>query len=129
MEDNGAQISRPSKVSMAVTLLYVALAIAVLRLPIELHVIWQENQQVPVPVIVFIAMAVVAFFWFLIYKIGRGRNWARITYLVIFVLGVPGAVTGLFRSSGVAQASALLGVPEGILEIVALVFLFQAPSN
>ena len=136
METNNAESSRPSKVSAAVTLLYLSLALGVLPLPIALPPICDEHREIPGSVIVFIAIAVVAFFWFLIYKIGKGRNWARITYLVVFGIGVvielPDVLAGLSGSSTAATgapALALLGIATTILDVIALVLLFQAPSS
>jgi len=66
---------------------------------------------------------------FLIYMISTGRNWARVVYLVIFILstvsGGPGYVGMLFSFHifGIAKWLPLL------LEGYAFVLLFSVPSN
>ncbi len=129
MEDNNAQNSRPGKVSTAVTLMYVSLAIGLLQFAIGFPHWREEHPYIPVPVMLFTPLAVYCFLWFLIYKTGRGRNWARITNLVLFILGVPISLAAVLQSSGAAQMSELIGVAAGILNAIALVFLFQAPSS
>jgi len=73
--------------------------------------------------------AVLAVMWSLIYLIGKGRNWARITYLLVFVAPIPIALPDLlqvFRWSP-WLASALLA--QLVVQIVAVVLLFQKPSS
>ena len=65
---------------------------------------------------------------FFIWKIGQGKNWARITYLVLFMLGVPFTIYS-YLTSEISTFSIILGIAGIILQIVALVFLFQKSSS
>jgi len=65
-----------------------------------------------------------AFFVWLILNIGGGRNWARITYLVLFLVSMPFDVWSLFENFGVSVLLDVLSPIETIIQIVALVLLF-----
>jgi len=123
-EQNRAQITRPDKVSKAVTLLYVVLGIGVLRSIMEVS-------RLPQIAIGFVILSLPTFgiIWLFIYKISKGRNWARITFLVLCIIGIPFSVVPLMQSLAANPFSGLFGIAQIIIQIVALVFLFQRPSS
>ena len=61
--------------------------------------------------------------------VARGRNWARVTWLVLFLLGLPVIffVGDLLLREGAASVAILVG--QTIAQFVALVLLFQPSSN
>ena len=120
------QSTRPYKVTTAVKLLYITLGIGVLR-----GIMGSSTQaEVTSPAFVmFIAFFVLVVMWLFIFMIGKGRNWARITFLVLFIVGTPFSVLPLMQSLGANPISGLLGIVQTIIQIVALVFLFQKPSS
>ncbi len=65
---------------------------------------------------------------FLIWKIGQGRNWARITYLILFVIGVPFTLYN-YLTSEVSLFLIISGLAGIIVQIVVLTLLFQKPSS
>ena len=77
----------------------------------------------------FITFVVLAIMWFFIYMIGKGRNWARITFLVLFIIGIPFAIMPLLQSLAANPISGFLGLAQTVIQIVALVFLFQKAST
>ncbi|MXW81585.1 MAG: hypothetical protein F4Z57_21880 [Gemmatimonadetes bacterium] len=79
--------------------------------------------------VMFIAFFVLGIMWFFILMIGKGRNWARITFLVLFIIGTPFSVLPLMQSLAANPISGLLGIVQIIIQIVAIVFLFQKPSS
>ena len=116
---------RPEKVGTAVKLLYITLAIGVLRSIMEASM----HAQIASPAFVmFITFFVLCIMWLLIYMIGKGRNWARITFLVLFIIGIPFSVLPLSQSLAANPISGLLGIAQTVIQVVALVFLFQKPS-
>jgi FtsH-binding integral membrane protein len=120
------QASKPEKIRIAIKLLYITLGIGALRSIMEASV----NTQIASPVFVMlITFCVLGIMWLLIYKIGKGRNWARITFLVLFVIGVPFSVLPLLRSLAANPISGLLGIGQTVIQIIALVLLFQKPSS
>jgi len=79
--------------------------------------------------LMFVTLVVFAVMVFLIAMIGRGRNWARITLLVFFLLGLPLSILPLIRSFTNSPISGVLGLAQVILQIVAIVFLFQQEAS
>jgi tryptophan-rich sensory protein len=121
-----SQASRPEKVGVAVKLLYLTLGIGVLRSFMEAPM---HAKMTSPAFVVFVASFVLGIMWFFIYMIGRGRNWARITFLVLFIIGIPFSVQPLLQSLSANPISGLLGIGQLFIQIVALVFLFQKTSS
>ncbi|MCE2451099.1 MAG: hypothetical protein J4F35_22915 [Candidatus Latescibacteria bacterium] len=120
------QSTRPYKANTSVKLLYISLGIGVLRSIMESS----TQAEVASPAFVmFIAFFVLGIMWFFIFMIGKGRNWARITFLVLFIIGTPFSVLPLMQSLAANPISGLLGIVQIIIQIVAIVFLFQKPSS
>ena len=118
--------TRPDKVSTAVKLLYSTLVIGVVRLILEASTI---AQTAPLGFIIFIGFFTLATSAFFMYMIGKGRNWARITFLVFVIIGIPLSILPLLQSFATSPISGILGIGQAVLQIIALVFLFQKPSS
>jgi FtsH-binding integral membrane protein len=114
-------LQKPEAVSTAIKLLYATLVIGALRSALE----WSHQTQAVSPdFVLFVMIFTFAFIVWLIYKMDRGRNWARITFLVFFILGVPMSVLPLLRSLSYSPVSGVLGLLQVVLQIVALCILF-----
>lgn len=118
--------ARPQKVATAVMFLYVTLGIGVLRSVMEFPRLLAQTSTVFVAVV---TIAVFGFTWFFISRIGKGKNWARITFLVLFILGVPLSIWPLLQSLAVNPLSGVLGLGQCVLQAIAVVFLFQQHSS
>jgi hypothetical protein len=97
---------RPPSVSQALLLLYVTIAIGILRSAIEdtrLAGIYGLGVLVFVQLFVFAVLCLLCFF------ILNRRNWARIVYLVMTVIGTPLSVRPLLESFTAAPISGVLG--------------------
>ncbi|OOG35992.1 hypothetical protein B0E51_18965 [Rhodanobacter sp. C05] len=70
--------------------------------------------------------AVSAFF---VYKISRGRNWARITYLILMLLGMFKTVPSLVSTIEHAPFSGTLSAADVVAQLVAVALLFTGASN
>ena len=128
MEQN--QPTRPPRVGTAVKLLYITLGIGVLRVIMDPSM-YAEYAELASPafvtLITFFVLGVMGFF---IFMIGKGHNWARIAFLVLFIIGIPFAALPLMQSVGANPISGRIGIVQIIIQIVALVFLFQKlPSD
>lgn len=121
-----SQTIRPEKVGTAVKLLYITLGIGVLRSIMEASM---QAQMASPAFVMFITFFVLGIMWLFIYLIGKGRNWARITFLVLFIIGIPFSVLPLLQSLAANPISGLLGIGQTVIQIIALVFLFQKPSS
>ncbi|HMO52540.1 MAG TPA: hypothetical protein PKE26_15065 [Kiritimatiellia bacterium] len=118
--------NRPDKVGTAVTLLYITLGIGAVRSIMEASM----NAQIASPgFVMFITLFVLGIMWLFIHMIGKGRNWARITFLVLFIIGIPFSILPLLNSLSANPISGLLGLGQTVLQLVALVFLFQRASS
>lgn len=118
--------SRPAIVSNAVRLLYASLAIGVVRAFLEFNTMVADA---PIGLVLVISAITFGLLLFLIYKIAAGRNWARIVFLVLFVVGVPMSVIPLVHSLAQTPVSGLIGLVQLVVQVIALVMLFQSPSN
>jgi hypothetical protein len=126
MDSNSNRTERPKKVQNAMTILYVTLGIGIVRAVIEASA---NAQMAGVGFLIFITVLVFAAMVFLIGMIGRRRNWARITFLVLFLLGLLPSILPLIRSFTLSPISGVLGLAQVVLQVMALVFLFQQESS
>ncbi len=124
MEQN--QTTRPPRVGTAVKLLYITLGIGVLRSVMDASMYTEMASPAFVMLISFFVLGVMGFF---VFMIGKGRNWARITFLVFFIISIPFAAFPLMQSVGANPISGRIGIIIIIIQIVALVFLFQKLSS
>ena len=120
--------TRPSKANTAIILLYVAWGLGALRAllgaPGISHLPTPDQAGAAVAIVVVI-LAIMLFF---IFMISKGRNWARITFLVLFIIGTVMMVVGLV-SGAPFGAAALMDVVQVLIQLVALVMLFSGESN
>jgi hypothetical protein len=127
---------RPWKVTTAVYLLYVSLVFAV----IGFLLFWLAfGEKAHLSTVAFWGSALLGslVIWSLVfYLIGRGKNWARITLLVLFVLTAPPNIWALAQYGNMPESAGwidvstrILGITDVVLQFVALVFLFQRMSS
>jgi len=124
MEQN--QTTRPPRVGTAVKLLYITLGIGVLRSTMDASMYTEVASPAFAMLITLFVLGVMGCFLFMI---GKGRNWARIAFLVLFIISIPFAALPLMQSVGANPISGRIGIIQIIIQIVALVFLFQKLSS
>lgn len=66
---------------------------------------------------------------FFVFKIFEGRNWARIVYLVFFLLGILFAVPSFIVLLGQSPAWVVLSLIGYVAQVVALVLLFTGSGS
>ncbi len=121
---------RPINVGIAVKLLYISLGIQFVNTVLEMVSIHaQKPSSLFLTIMTFITFFLLWVMWFVIYMIGRGHNWGRLTFLVFFAVGML-----LFRFRDLQDVAAnpifgLLGIAQTAIQIIALVFLFQKSSS
>jgi hypothetical protein len=87
------------------------------------------NQREETLLVFFIVILfTIAFMIFFIQMINNGKNWARITFLILSILGMPLAIYQALDSVSITPISALLGMAQVILQIIAIIFLFAGES-
>ena len=121
----------PEKVTTAVNLLWVSLALGIVRGFLEFSNTVKSLSEQGISEIGYIIMIIVALaiFGFFIIMIGKGKNWARITYLVIFLVGVIFSVFSIFDAFSISFISGILSIAQIVLPIISLVFLFDKSSS
>jgi hypothetical protein len=123
---------KPLEVSRAVALLWLSLLIGLLRTCVAwTHVAWkhQRVRYAAVAVLVFFVGSIFGVLAGFIWKIGQGRNWARITYLVLFVVGLlvyPFILWSTFHRSPVG---AYVSILQTAMQAYALYLLFRPPAR
>jgi hypothetical protein len=66
---------------------------------------------------------------FLGYKIGRGKNWARITLLIIFIIGMisyPSIILTEFQTN---MMISIVSITQILIQLYVLVILFNGESQ
>ncbi|MDF1795714.1 MAG: hypothetical protein P1U63_04160 [Coxiellaceae bacterium] len=127
------KFTRPSGVTTAIQLLYITLIISFVCGIINVIQIHGNPAGAPAGLgigpMVAILIISLAIFWFLFFHISRGRNWARIIYLILFVLGIlsTGWHLKMYLQQGMLISLATL--VNYVLGVVAIVLLFTSESN
>lgn len=86
------------------------------------------HPNAPIPAVIVLILTLLVVFT-LIKQIGFGRKWARVVLLVLIVAGLlafPLTLPVLFRANFLVG---VLSVLQGLLQLVALVFLFSPSST
>lgn len=116
----------PAPVASALKLIYASLAIGVVRAALE----WPQMMRMMTPgSAIFSLLFTFAFLLWLANRVARGRNWARIVFLIFFLLGLPFSIGPLLQSLGYAPLSGMLGVIQLTLQVVALVLMFSRQAS
>lgn len=117
---------KPQPIVTAVNLLWVSLAVGLVKMLMDFSNLSGMAAAAFTNFILIFTFALIAF---LIFKISAGRNWARITFLVMFIIGVLPTlpiVLGEFSRSAVVGA---LSAAQIGLQVYALFLLFTQPGS
>jgi len=124
--------NRPESATKGVYLLYIALIIGLIIGLIKVFTGEVAPAGMPQPGLGFsitVLVVSLAVAWFFIHMIATGRNWARILYLVFFIITIVCWVIG-FRQLMLQGVLSIVGnIVALILAVIALVFLFKPASN
>ena len=116
----------PKNVFNGVILLCIALGLGILRAIIGIPLL-----EEPIAILIAAIIAVPLFLLavFLIYKIYNGKNWARITFLVLFIIGIILNIDDMILWLFVVPILFVLYIIEIIVTIIALFFILQDKSS
>jgi hypothetical protein len=117
---------QPLEVSRAVALLWTSLAVGLLRS------VWNisfnsQGSATGLAIFWFVFFGILHFF--LILKVAHGRNWARVTYVVLFALGIPFVAFGLVESFQDSPLLAFIWIALFSMQLVAIFLLFMPKSS
>src|SRR5262245_21987423 len=114
---------RPQQATVAVALMWITLVIQAAGLAF----LWRLFRLFDPGMYIF--AGVVTIIWVLtaciVSMIERGRHWARIIYVILYVVGLPFFALSLLETWQMSPVAAGSGVIQTTLQTVALVLLFQ----
>ena len=117
---------RPPKVVLAIKLLYLVVGIGMIRAVMTVL----RHADVRSPYFFIITkLFIYTGSLFLIYQLGKGKNWAKVSLVVILAISIPLTILPAFESISHNPIHTLLGFMQIILYVVALVFLFHNNSS
>ena len=129
-------MDKPESVKKAVQLLYLSLgltillyAIMLLRFPETLfkEVFREEFTENSIVSVILFLVIFTGLFWFFVYMIGKGRNWARMILLVLTIISLPLYIYDVlfYYSPLYTFFSAIISA----IYVIGIVLLFRAPSS
>lgn len=125
METQSA-IQKPQTVGTAINLLWASLALGLVKALMDYT---HLSATAPAASIFLVFAFTFSLLGFLIFKISTGKNWARITFIIMFVIGMLPTVSfvlGEFSRSPIVGA---LSVAQIGLQGYALFLLFSRPGS
>ena len=116
---------RPSKVALAVKFFYLIVGIGIIRA--VMTIIRHVDVRSPYSLIIT-KLIIYAGSLYLIYQLSKGKNWARWSMVVIFIIAIPLTILPGFASLSHNPVHASLGFVQLALYIIGLVYLFHRSS-
>jgi len=121
-----AMMTKPREVGWATGLLWASLAMWLFTRALD----WTYlTSRQPTSHILFNDALTLSFTAFLIFEISKGKNWARIVYLVLILLGAVPYFVLLRAAIGRSRVVALLSTLETLMEFVAIAVVFSRPAK
>jgi hypothetical protein len=111
---------------VAVNLMWVGIALGLARLVLEPAALFASTRAMIVTGAFVFALALYAF---LIVKIAAGRNWARITLLVLVLSDLVLSGPDIVRGFGRAPLGAILALGGSAVLLCGLALLFMGPGK
>jgi hypothetical protein len=117
---------KPAKVVLAVKMLYLVVGLGIVRTAVT--VIRHADVRSPY-FLIFMKLLFIAVSLFLIYQVGKAKNWARWSLVVILGCNLPLTILPAFESIFHSPVHSLLMFLQVVFYIVALVLLFHKSSS
>jgi hypothetical protein len=119
-------ITRPREVGWALSLQLIALALS----PFATALDWKHlNSVEPIQKLIFVEIFIISILGYVLWRISKGKNWARIVLLLSFLLGLPSFLIYLRADFARSLALGVVVVLEAVLEVAGLWLLFVAPAK
>jgi predicted membrane channel-forming protein YqfA (hemolysin III family) len=119
-------INRPWQVSLAVILYVVSLSLGA----IVSALLWRYfTSRATVGFVIYVQLATFAVLALLVFKMWRGRNWARITNLVLYLIGLPFYFPQLSRYFSESFAGGCVSLTQCGLQFIGLGLVFIGPGR
>ncbi|GAA0181041.1 hypothetical protein SH2C18_36300 [Clostridium sediminicola] len=116
----------PRNIYSAIKLFCIALVLATLRTIAGIEMV---KEPTVAQTIIVISVPLILFGAFLIYMIYKGKDWARITELVLFIVGIVLNIGNIILWFHTAPLLFKIYIMEIIFTIIALIIIFQNKSS
>jgi hypothetical protein len=121
-----APTRRPREATRAVQLISASFILGAIRAAFEL------TQKVAGVYILPAMLLLLVFFgicFFFVSKIAAGRNWARIIFLILVLLGLPFAIIGYIQELRLSLLGGSFSIIVALLQVIGTCLLFTGNSN
>jgi hypothetical protein len=119
-------LDKPAKVVLAIRALYLVVALGIIRLTFT--VIRHIDVRSP-DFLILTKVLVYSVSIFLIYQVGKGKNWARWSLAGVLAVGIPLIILPVFGAIFHNPVYATLAILQLGLYVIALVLLFHESSS
>ena len=121
-----APMPKPEKIVLAMKLLYLIVGIGVLHTAITIL----RHVDVRTPhFLIVVKLSVYAISLFIIYQVGKGRNWARWSLIGIFVVCLPLTILPAFRAFSHNPIVSSMMFLQLVLYLMALGLMFHSTTK
>jgi hypothetical protein len=121
-----ANVERPKEVTRAVQFLYASFVIGGIRTVFYLAQKLSGSTFLFGILLLLVLLGICIFF---VSKIGAGRNWARIIFLVLFLIGLPLSIPGYIQDLRTNLPHGSVSIIIAILQLLGVYLLFTRNSN
>ena len=119
-------IQKPTAVVRAVQFLWASFALEGVKLLVNSS----SPSAIPLtPYVYFVMFFTFVVVGYLIYRISAGENWARLVFLVMFVMGTAPAFPSIIGELSRASALGMIFAAQIAIQIYALFLLFTQPGS
>lgn len=126
LAESTAQVERPHEVTRAVQLIAASFAIGGVRAVFDLT---QKVSGASFFLAILILLVLLGILFFFLSKIAAGRNWARILFLVLLVIGLPFAIPAYLQEVKTNLLHGSISFIIAILQLLGTGLLFAKNSN
>ena len=117
---------KPPEISRVTALLWASLVVELIKLPVD----WSYRRTLASAAsIVFHVGLTFAIVAFLIWKTGQGKNWARVTLLVLFAIGLLPFLWIVHSEFGRSSVLGVISIAQIALQASALFLIFTDPGK
>lgn len=120
-----AIVQKPQPVGTAVNLLWASLAVGLIKMLMD----FSHLSAAPAALTNFVLVFTFALLSFLIFKISAGKNWARITFLIMFIVGMLPTLPIIFGEFSRSPVVGALSITQIGLQAYALFIIFTHPGS
>jgi hypothetical protein len=127
------EYKKPHQIRIAVYMAWASLVLGMLSVPFKIS---EQNLAYfppilgePIYFIVAILVITLLSFSFIMYKISKGRNWARLIYLIVTVIGIYPSFSSLFESFLQSPIWSIFDLVIILLSIIPIYLLYSNPCS